>query len=104
MLIGESLIRAQDIRVKIRELLGDEPRRGGAINRILAWSMTVGLLTLAGCVNQEIHEYSPKWDSWMAAARDDRIKEMGIPTRCHSFKEGGEVCEGWSHCRTGVRI
>ncbi|HMZ54524.1 MAG TPA: hypothetical protein PKV55_12770 [Nitrospira sp.] len=63
------------------------------MNRILAWSMTVGLLTLAGCVNQEIHEYSPKWDSWMGSSKDDRIKEMGIPTRCHTFKEGGEVCE-----------
>jgi len=27
MLIGESLIRAQDIGVKIRELLGDEPKK-----------------------------------------------------------------------------
>ena len=24
--------------------------------------MAMGL-TVAGCVNQEIHEYSPKWDS-----------------------------------------
>ncbi|MGC3973701.1 MAG: hypothetical protein QM771_04865 [Nitrospira sp.] len=54
--------------------------------------MAVGL-TLAGCMNQEIHEYSPKWDSWMGSTKDDRIKEMGIPTRCHSFKDGGEVCE-----------
>ena len=54
--------------------------------------MAMGL-TVAGCVNQEIHEYSPKWDSWMGSTKDDRIKEMGIPTRCHSFKDGGEVCE-----------
>ncbi len=58
-------------------------------------ALAAGLLTLAGCLNQEIHEYSPKWDSWMGSSKDDRIKDMGIPTRCHSFKDGGEVCE-WS--------
>lgn len=61
----------------------------------LSFGLMAGVLTLAGCVNQEIHEYSPKWDSWMGSSKDDRIKEMGIPTRCHSFKDGGEVCE-WS--------
>lgn len=55
--------------------------------------MAVGL-TLAGCVNQEIHEYSPKWDSWMGSSKDDRIKEMGIPTRCHSFKDGVKSVSG----------
>lgn len=63
------------------------------MKRILACGVTIGLLTLTACVSQEIHEFSPKWDSWMGSSKDDRIKEMGIPTRCHTFKEGGEVCE-----------
>ena len=58
-------------------------------------ALAAGLLALAGCVNQEILEYTPKWDSWMGSSKDDRIKEMGIPTKCHSYKDGGEVCE-WS--------
>jgi hypothetical protein len=29
----------------------------------------------------------------MGSSKDDRIKDMGIPTRCHSFKDGSEVCE-----------
>lgn len=74
------------------------------MKRILACGVTIGLLALAGCANQEIHEYSPKWDSWMGTSKDDRIKEMGIPTRCHSFKDGGEVCEWMVLSRTGGKI
>lgn len=61
----------------------------------LSLAVVAALLIFPGCMNQEIHEYSPKWDAWMGSSKDDRIKDMGIPTKCHSFKEGGEVCE-WS--------
>ena len=65
------------------------------MTHVISLSVVAVLLMLAGCVNQEIHEYSPKWNSWMGSSKDDRIKDMGIPTKCHSFKDGGEVCE-WS--------
>nr|MBA3753158.1 hypothetical protein [Nitrospira sp.] len=61
--------------------------------RMFSIALMAGLLPVAGCLNQEIHEYSPKWDSWTGSSKDERIKEMGIPTRCHAFKDGGEVCE-----------
>jgi hypothetical protein len=58
-------------------------------------ALVAGLLTVAGCAGQEVNEYAPKWDAWMGSSKDERIREMGIPTKCHSFKDGGEVCE-WS--------
>ena len=61
----------------------------------LSLGVMAALLTLAGCMNQGIHEYSPKVDAWRGSSKGDRIKDMGIPTKCHSFKDGGEVCE-WS--------
>jgi hypothetical protein len=61
--------------------------------RMVAAAAVAMVLTVAGCLNQEIHEFSPTWDSWMGSSKDDRIKDMGIPTRCHSFKDGSEVCE-----------
>ncbi|MCC2640103.1 MAG: exported protein of unknown function [Nitrospira sp.] len=65
------------------------------MTRPFSIALVAGWAALTGCLNQEIHEYSPKWDSWMGSSKDERIKEMGIPTRCHSFADGGEVCE-WS--------
>lgn len=53
----------------------------------------IGFLVLGGCANQEIKESAVQWDQWLGSTKDARIKEMGIPTRCHSFKDGGEVCE-----------
>lgn len=53
----------------------------------------IGVLVLGGCANQELKEYSAKWDQWLGTTKDARIKEMGIPTKCHSFTDGGEVCE-----------
>ena len=61
--------------------------------RPVAVTAVAMVLTAAGCLNQEIHEFSPKWDSWMGSTKDDRIRDMGIPTKCHSFKDGAEVCE-----------
>ena len=55
--------------------------------------VAIGFLVLGGCANQEIKESAVQWDQWLGSTKDARIKEMGIPTRCHSFKDGGEVCE-----------
>lgn len=58
-------------------------------------SMAIAFLLLGGCAGQELEDYSKQYDGWMGSTKDARIKEMGIPTRCHSFAGGGEVCE-WS--------
>lgn len=51
------------------------------------------LLELAGCAGQTLDDASKKWDAWIGTTKDDRVRELGIPTRCHTFKGGGEVCE-----------
>ncbi|MCK6499134.1 MAG: hypothetical protein L6Q38_06600, partial [Nitrospira sp.] len=66
-----------------------------SMKSLLVSGIVAAVLTVSGCVNQEIHEFSPMWDAWMGSTKDERIKEMGIPTKCHSFKDGSEVCE-WS--------
>ena len=30
---------------------------------------------------------------WIGSTKDGRVKDQGIPTRCHMFKSGGEACE-----------
>jgi hypothetical protein len=50
-------------------------------------------LLLGGCAGQEIEGYTKQYDAWLGSTKDARIKDMGIPTRCHTFAEGGEVCE-----------
>jgi hypothetical protein len=54
----------------------------------------LGLL-LGACASQELQDYSNQWDKWLGSTKDERIRELGIPTRCHKFQDGGEVCE-WS--------
>lgn len=58
---------------------------------VCVWA--AGMLLLAGCANQELQEYSQQWDQWLGSSKDSRVREMGIPTRCHAFKDGAEVCE-----------
>ena len=53
----------------------------------------VAFLLLSGCAGQDLEGYSKQYDDWLGSTKDARIREMGIPTKCHSFAEGGEVCE-----------
>ncbi len=53
---------------------------------VVVWAAAV--LLLAGCANQELQEFSQQWDQWLGSSKDARIREMGIPTRCHAFKDG----------------
>lgn len=55
--------------------------------------MLVAFLLLGGCASQDLEGYSKQYDEWLGSTKDARIREMGIPTRCHSFADGGEVCE-----------
>jgi hypothetical protein len=53
----------------------------------------IAFLLLGGCAGQEIDGSSKQYDQWLGSTKDARIREMGIPTRCHTYTEGGEVCE-----------
>lgn len=62
--------------------------------------LVIGLVIgLVGCIGSALDDSAHKWDAWLGASKDDRVRELGIPTRCHAFRSGGEVCE-WP-LRTG---
>ncbi len=65
------------------------------MNRLLCSAVVWGLAGLTGCASTDVHEFVPKWDKWIGSTKDERIRELGIPNKCHTFKDGGEVCE-WS--------
>ncbi|MGQ0810724.1 MAG: hypothetical protein ACT4OO_05805 [Nitrospiraceae bacterium] len=65
--------------------------------------VTGAFLVTIGCVSQELTQMSSKWDQWIGGTKDDRVHELGIPNKCHSFKAGGEVCE-WNMPIEGGRI
>ena len=56
--------------------------------------LLVGLLMgLTGCAESALDDSAYRWDAWLGASKDERVRELGIPTRCHAFRSGGEVCE-----------
>jgi hypothetical protein len=55
--------------------------------------VAIAFLFLGGCASQDLEGFAKQYDGWLGSTKDARIKEMGIPTRCHTFAEGGEVCE-----------
>jgi hypothetical protein len=55
--------------------------------------MTMAFLLLGGCASQDLEGHVQQYDQWIGSTKDARIKEMGIPAKCHSFTDGGEVCE-----------
>lgn len=59
-------------------------------------------LILQGCAGGDIKEASAKWDKWLGSHKDDRVRELGLPTRCYSFRNGAEVCE-WNQQGEGGR-
>lgn len=50
-------------------------------------------LSLYGCGGAVYGKSEESWNTWIGTTKDDRVKDQGIPTRCHSFKSGGEACE-----------
>ncbi len=62
------------------------------MRRRVAFVMSL-LLAFAGCAADTVNEASRKWDAWIGSSKDERVRDLGIPTRCHAFKDGGEVCE-----------
>ena len=61
------------------------------------------LLSLFGCAGGDIKEASAKWDKWLGTHKDDRVRDLGLPTKCYSFRNGAEACE-WSQQGEGGRM
>lgn len=64
----------------------------------------VGLL-LYGCAEGMHGKSDESWNGWIGSSKDDRVRDQGIPTRCHTFKSGGEACEWpivWAPNSTGT--
>jgi hypothetical protein len=55
--------------------------------------LLTAIVGLIGCATQYYGDAPHKWDSWIGTSKDDRVRESGIPTRCHAFKNIGEICE-----------
>jgi len=49
--------------------------------------------SLYGCAETGYGKSDESWNTWIGTTKDDRVKDQGIPTRCHTFKSGGEACE-----------
>lgn len=67
--------------------------------------LLAGCLFLSGCAEGMHGKSDESWDSWIGSTKDDRVRDQGIPTRCHTFKTGGEACEWpvmWAPNSTGT--
>lgn len=67
---------------------------------VVAWS-----LLLYGCAEGMAGKSDESWNTWIGSTKDDRVRDQGIPTRCHTFKSGGEACEWpimWAPNSTGT--
>ena len=62
--------------------------------------LILAVFLIVGCVGKSFGDHTTLWNSWVGSTKDDRVRELGIPTRCHQFKNGGEMCE-WPY-RTGI--
>jgi hypothetical protein len=49
-------------------------------------------LFACGC-SASLDRETPSWDEGIGASKDDLVKKLGVPTRCHTFKSAGEACE-----------
>lgn len=70
------------------------------MKRLRCSVLALGLLALGGCAISDGAVHANRWDGWIGTTKDSRVKEMGIPVRCHTFKEGGELCE-WNYMLDG---
>lgn len=76
---------------------------GPTARPMMSTIMGILVLLLFGCAGGDIKEASARWDKWLGSHKDDRVREMGLPTRCYSFRDGAEVCE-WSQQGEGGRM
>jgi hypothetical protein len=76
---------------------------GLTAERVMGVMMVMLVLFLSGCAGGDIKEERVKWDKWLGTHKDDRVRELGLPTRCYSFRNGAEVCE-WSQQGESGRV
>ncbi len=65
----------------------------------------VAAALLHGCAEGVYGKNEQSWNGWIGSTKDDRVRDQGIPTRCHAFKNGGEACEWpimWAPGSTGT--
>ena len=55
--------------------------------------MVLASTLMIGCASTIYDKAGNSWDAWIGTSKDDRVKDLGIPIRCHTFKSGGETCE-----------
>ncbi len=48
---------------------------------------------LCGCGGSTYGKSEESWNTWIGTTKDERVRDQGIPTRCHVYKSGGEACE-----------
>jgi hypothetical protein len=60
--------------------------------RAISFMLVIGIFTTLGCMSSYEKAFR-SWDSWIGSSKDERVKDLGIPTRCHAFSKGGEACE-----------
>lgn len=61
--------------------------------------------TLSSCGGSAYGKSEQSWNTWLGTTKDERVRDRGIPTRCHTFKAGGEACEWpvmWAPGSTGT--
>lgn len=68
-------------------MIGEQGRTG---LYLLLFGLLMGLIS---CADSALDDSASRWDAWLGASKDERVRELGIPTRCHAFRSGGEVCE-----------
>jgi len=67
--------------------------------------VVTGCLLLCACAEGMSGKSDESWNAWIGSSKDDRVRDQGIPTRCHTFKSGGEACEWpimWAPNSTGT--
>lgn len=69
------------------------------MSRLLGTACLAVIAAAAGCSMGGLDRTGQQWDTRIGHTKDDIVRHLGIPTRCHIFQSGGELCE-WP-VRTG---
>ena len=71
----------------------------------MALVVPILVLSLDGCLlhsNEALREQSrPHLNQWLGKTKDERIRKVGIPTKCVTLTSGEEICEWAAHGISG---
>ena len=65
----------------------------GAKKMKFPYVILIMIFLTVGCASSYYDKAAQHWDTWIGTSKDERVRDLGIPTRCHVFKGGGEACE-----------